>query len=96
MNGSNDREGRVEVFYNGEWGTICNDHFDIRDAEVICQMMDFPGASLLTLTGGLELEVPLKKFGLMTYGVAEMKFLLLLVHSEDGDHIIVTIKKMLV
>jgi len=48
------------------------------------------------LTGGLELEIPLKKFGLMTYGVAEMKFLLLLVHSEDGDHIIVTIKKMLV
>ena len=44
VDGSSDREGRVEVFYNGEWGTVCSDFFDVQDAEVICRMVGFPGA----------------------------------------------------
>ena len=38
---SGGRRGRLEVFHNDMWGTVCSDNFDDLDADVACRQMGY-------------------------------------------------------
>ena len=44
VDGLSANSGRVEICLNGVWGSVCDDYWDVRDAQVVCKQLAYVGS----------------------------------------------------
>ena len=48
-NGLHKYAGRVEMYWNSEWRTVCHDGWNERDAQVVCRELSYLSTSIQVL-----------------------------------------------
>ena len=41
VDGPDDKSGRVEIYHEGDWGTVCDRDFGGEEAQVICKSLGY-------------------------------------------------------
>ena len=62
VDGPTENSGRVEIYREGEWGTICDDQWEEDEAIVACRQLGFFGLGRLAAVnefGGVSTDSPI-------------------------------------
>lgn len=71
----NNGTGRVEVYVNGRWGTVCDDGWDQREATVVCRMFNYSnGMTRSHAAFGMGEMIPIWLDGVSCSGTEESLF----------------------
>ncbi|KAA8584127.1 hypothetical protein FQN60_015335 [Etheostoma spectabile] len=78
-------EGRVEIYHQGQWGTVCDDNWTELNAQVVCRQLGFRGRAAVAPDGVYE-----EGRGLILLDEVQCRgtetSLLACTHSEWGQH----------
>ena len=70
VDGTSLANGRLEVHYKGQWGTMCSDTFSTTEADVVCRMLGFEDRfvyfEIISSYGCVEKQRQKKYFGIIS------------------------------